>query len=62
MVDGESHWVQVEFEKNAWSAAVCLEGAGVMGDAVLMGAEPVGPGCDVGCRDDMQEILVCNIR
>lgn len=60
MVNCDMEWIEVEFEEYARCAAVMIYRAFVMGDAVLIGVQWGGAGCDVGRGDNMQEVLVRN--
>lgn len=58
LVQRDAERVEVEFEEDAGGAAVVLDLTRVVCDGVLMRVERGTAGCNVGCWDDVKEVLV----
>ena len=50
--------VEVEFEEDSRGATIVFNLTRVVSDGVLVRVEGCTAGCDVGCGDDVEEILV----
>lgn len=58
LIDGDSHWVDVEFEEDAWNTGAVLDLAGVVGHAVLVGTNGERAWGMIGCGHDRHKVLV----
>lgn len=52
------HRVKVEFEENSRGTLVVVNDASIMRDTVLVGVKRITSRSDIGCRNDMQEVLI----
>jgi len=59
-MEGDRQGVELKFEEDAGGAAVMFDLARVVGHAVLVSAQRLGAGRDVGCGDNVEEVLVCD--
>lgn len=61
-MDRDNHWVQVKLEENARSALVVTKLASIVSNAVLVRMKRCGAWRNVGSRDHMEVVLVCDER
>lgn len=54
----QAHRFHLKLKENAWNATIVLQFAGVMCNAVLMGFQGTRARRNVGCWDDVEEVLI----
>ena len=59
-MDRQTKRVQVEFEVDSRGGITVSKCSHIVRDAVLVGVKRGRTRCDIGCRYDMKEVLICD--